>query len=75
MWPQMINEMFWPFAIKAVAERHNSFQIDTLGKTAESILYGVKAEDILVKSYHTLFFPIYVLDARLKNSGGAGPPK
>ena len=58
MWPQMINEMFWPFAIKAVAERHNSLQIDALEKKLESILYGVKAEYIPVKYYHTLFFQI-----------------
>ena len=32
-------------------------------------------ENIPVKSIHTLFIPIYVLDARLQNSGGAGPPK
>ena len=32
MWPQMINEMFRPFSIKYVSERHNSLQIDTLGK-------------------------------------------
>ena len=57
MWPQMIDEMFWPFAIKVVAEWNNSFQINTLGKTTESILYGFKVEDIPVKSYHTLLFP------------------
>ena len=32
-------------------------------------------EDIPVKSFHTLFRPIYVLDARLQNAGGSGPPK
>ena len=24
MWPQMIDDMFWPFAMKAVSERLNS---------------------------------------------------
>ena len=28
MWPQMIDEMFWPFAIKAFTERHTSLYID-----------------------------------------------
>ena len=32
-------------------------------------------EYIAVKSFHTLFSPIYVLDARLQHSGGTGPPK
>ena len=75
MWPQMVDEMFWPFALKAVAERLNTLQIDSLGRTPESILHGIDIEDIPVKSFHTLFCPIYVLDARLQNAGGAGPPK
>ena len=64
MWPQMIDSMFWPFAMKSVAARHNKMQVDVLGRTPESILHGVEIEDIPVKSYHTLFCPVYVLDAR-----------
>ena len=71
----MIDEMFLPFAIKAVAEMQNSLQVDLTVQTPESILHGVEIEDIPVKYYHTLFCPTYVLDARLQNSGGAGPPK
>ena len=75
MWPIMIDEMFWPFAIKAVDERLNSLQVDLIGQTPESILLGVEIEEMPVKSYHTLFFPKNVLDAHLQSSGGAGPPK
>ena len=75
MWPQMIDDMFWPFAMKAVAERLNSLQVDTQGRTPESILHDIKVEEIPVKSFHTLFCPTYVLDARLQSAGGAGPPK
>ena len=75
MWPNIIDEMFWPFAIKAVAERLNNLQVDLTGQTPESILHVIEIEDIPVKSYHTLFCPTYVLDARLQNSGGAGLPK
>ena len=32
-------------------------------------------EDIPVKSFQTLFIPIYVLDAMIQNAGGAGQPK
>ena len=32
-------------------------------------------QEIPVKSYHTLFCPTYLLDARLQSAGGAGPPK
>jgi hypothetical protein len=36
MWPQMVDQMIWPFAIKAAAERMNSFHIDTEGHTPKS---------------------------------------
>ena len=75
MLPQMIDEMFWTFAIKAVAKRHNSLHIDHQGRTPSSILHGLDLEYILVKYFHTLFCPIYALDARLQSAGGAGPPK
>ena len=67
--------MFWPFAMKAISERLNSLQIYHKGGAPEYIKYGFNAEDTLVKSFHTLFRLIYVIDARLQNSGGAGPPK
>ena len=50
-------------------------QVDLTGQTPESILHGVEIEDVPVKSYHTLFCPTYVIDARLQNYGGSGPPK
>ena len=55
MWPNMIDEMFWPFAIKSIAESLNNLQVDLTGQTPESILHGVEIEDIPVKSYHTIF--------------------
>ena len=75
MWPQMIDNLFWPLSTKAISERLNSLQIDHKGRIPEYILHGVNVEDIPVKSFHTLFSLIYVLDARLQNSGGAAPPK
>ncbi len=75
MWPQMVDQMFWPFAIKAAAERINSLHIDTEGNTPESKFHGINIENIPVKSYHTMFCPCYVLDSRLHNAGSIGPPK
>jgi hypothetical protein len=40
-WPQMIDTMFWPFVIKAMAERLNSLHVDQDGNTPESMMYGV----------------------------------
>ena len=67
--------MFWPFAVKTISEGLNILQIYHKGRTPETILNGFNVEDIPVKSFHTLFSPIYVLDNRLQNSGGAGTPK
>ena len=75
MWPQMIDKIFWPFFIKAVAGTHNSLQVDHKGRTPSSIVNGVDFEDRPVKAFHTIFFPIYALDARLQIAGGADPPK
>jgi hypothetical protein len=44
MWSQKVDKMFWPFAIKAAAERMNSLHIDTGGHIPESKFYGVNIE-------------------------------
>ena len=75
MWPNMIGEMFWPFAIKAIAEKHNILQVDHNGRAPNSIFHGVEVEDIPAKYFYTLFCPILALDTRLQSVVGAGPPK
>jgi len=57
MWPQMIDSMFWPFALKAYAERLNCLQVDQYGQTPESRMTGVSLQrhNIQVSNYHTLF--------------------
>ena len=71
----MVDQMFWPFAIKAAAKRMNSLHIDTDDHTPESKFYGVNIENIPVKTFHTVLFSCYVLDSRLHNGGSVGPPK
>ncbi len=75
MWPQMVDQMFWLFAIKAAAERTDSLHIDSEGHTPESIVYGVNIENILVETFHTMFCSCYILDSRLHNAGSIGLPK
>jgi hypothetical protein len=75
MWPQMIDTMFWPFAFKSAVERHNQLSLTAEGQTPLSILHNVSVENIPVKTFHTLFCPVYVLDARLQSAGGPRPPK
>ena len=74
-WPEMIDSMFWPFAIKAAAERHNGLLVNAKNQTPSSVLYNVELEAIPVKTIHTLFCPMYVLDSRVQITGGPGPPK
>ncbi len=71
----MVDQMFWPFAIKAAAGRMNSLHIDTESHTPESKFYGVNIENIPVKTIHTMFCLCYILDSRLHNAGSIGPPK
>jgi hypothetical protein len=71
----MVDQMVWPFAMKAAAERMHSLQIDTGGHTPESQFCGVNIENIPVKTFHTMFCPCYILDSRLHNAGSIGPPK
>ena len=44
IWPQIIDDMFCPFEMKAVAKRLNILQVDILGQTPESYLHGVKCK-------------------------------
>jgi hypothetical protein len=74
-WLQMVDTMFWPFAIKAMAKCMNSLHMDNEGNTPESLMYGVNLETIPIKNFHTLFCPVYVLDHRLQSASGPGPPK
>jgi hypothetical protein len=54
-WPQMVDTMFWPFAIKAMAKRMNSLHMDNEGNTPELLMYGVDLERIPIKNFHTFF--------------------
>ena len=74
-WPQMVDTLFWPFAIKAVAERMNTLHVNSAGQMPESLMYGVDLETVPVRNFHTLFYPVYVLDHQLQSAGGPGPPK
>ncbi len=74
-WPHMVDSLFWPFAMKAMAKQMNSLHVNSEGQTPESIMYGIDLETIPVKNFYTLFCPVYVLDHRLQSAGRPGPPK
>ena len=45
----MIDSMFWIFAMKAAAERHNTLTVNSNNKNPSSILYNVETETTPVK--------------------------
>jgi hypothetical protein len=73
-WPQMVDTLFWPFAIKAMAKRMNSLHVDNEGNTPELLMYGVDLETIPIKNFHTLFCLIYIVGHCLQSVGGPRPP-
>jgi hypothetical protein len=75
MWPQMINTMFWPFAFKAAAEHENLLFLNSGGLTPLLLLHNVPVDNILVKTFHTLYYRVCVPNSHLQSAGGPGPPK
>jgi hypothetical protein len=75
MWLQMIDTMFLPFAFKVSAKRHNLLSLDDQGQMPLSTLHNVHIEHIPVKTFHTLFCPVYVLHSRSQSAGSLSPPK
>jgi hypothetical protein len=71
----MIDTMFLPFAFKAAAKHHNCLLFNSNGLTPNALLHGVPLNAIPVKTFYSLFCPMYVLDARAQSAGGPGPPK
>ncbi len=73
-WPECVDTMLWPFAVKAAIERINCLHQDLEGKTPHSKFFGTDDLPLNVQDYHTFGCPVYVLDSRLQ-SGTLGPPK
>ncbi|KAL7450503.1 hypothetical protein ACHAXS_000229 [Conticribra weissflogii] len=73
-WPECVNTMLWPFAVKAAIDRLNNLQIDLEGNTPASKFYQTPQVPLNVDDYHVFGCPVYVLDSRLQ-SGTIGLPK
>ena len=74
-WPEYISTILWPFALMAAADRMNNLHIDLKGLTPEMKFSQAITSSVKLKNYHTFGCPVYILDSRLQNAGGAGPPK
>ena len=58
-----------------MAERLFRLHVHPDGLTPKSKFFGLCEEPVPVGSYHTLFCPVYVLDARSQNEGAIEPSK
>ena len=64
-WPEAINTIIWPLALKEAVALHNNFQFDSDGRNPVNKLVGTKCLPN-TKSFHKCGCPVYVLDNRLQ---------
>ena len=74
-WPEYITTMLWPFALLAAADRMNNLHIDIDGNSPEMKFSKLPGGTTRLGNFHTFGYPVYVLDSRLQDAGGPGPPK
>ena len=72
LWPGVIKQVLWPFALKAVVHVHNKFKLDPDLLSPEETFSRLKMKQS-VKEKHTLYFPVYCLDAKLQGGIGGIP--
>ncbi len=65
-WPECMDTMLWPFAVKVAIKRLNCLQVDLNGNTPNAKFFNIKNIPLNVNDYHTLGCPVYVLDSRSK---------
>ena len=73
-WPEYVDTMLWPFAVKAAIERLNCLQMDLNGNTPNAKMFNTKQLKMNVGDYHVFGCPVYVLDSKLQ-SQSIGLPK
>ena len=74
-WPEYVSSILWPYALLAAADRMDNLHVDLDGITPEMKFSKVCGSPTRLKDYHTFGCPVYILDARLQDAGGPGPPK
>eukprot|EP00957_Ditylum_brightwellii_P144695 11022915-Ditylum_brightwellii.AAC.1 len=60
-WPEYITTMLWPYALLAVADQLNCFDLDENGVSPEEKFADTKIACTL-RDEHTWGCPVYVLD-------------
>eukprot|EP00957_Ditylum_brightwellii_P190477 14499317-Ditylum_brightwellii.AAC.1 len=73
-WLAVINTILWPFAYRAVEERHNKLDLNANGLSPLEQLLGHKKE-LMASNFHTWGCPIFVINSKSQSNIGIGPPK
>jgi len=66
LWPDIITEDLWPFALKLAVDIHNSTP-GTSGLSPDEIFSGQKCTRNRLADFHTFGCPVFVLEASLQD--------
>jgi transposase InsO family protein len=67
LWPDIITEDLWPFALKLAVDIHNSTP-GSSGLSPDEIFTGQKSNKNRLADFHTFGCPVFVLEASLQDS-------
>ena len=67
MWKEAVSSLLWPFAVKAFERTRNVYRLDDANLSPNERASRTKSK-MDVRNEHTLFCPVYVLNAKLQGS-------
>ncbi len=62
-WPECVDTMLSPFAVKAAIDRLINLPIDLNGAKPNSKFFGTGDQPVNVENYYVFGCPVYVLDS------------
>jgi len=66
LWPEIISDELWPFALKMAVDVHNSTP-GSSGLSPTEIFSGQKSSRCRLRDFHPFGCPVFVLEASLQN--------
>ena len=66
LWPEIISDELWPFALKLAVDVHNATPGDS-GLSPMEIFTGQKSSQCRLRDFHPFGCPVFVLEASLQN--------
>ena len=73
-WPECVDTIIWPFAVKEAIERLNLLQLNLDGNTPTAKIYNIKNINPNAHEYITFGCPVFFFNSKLQ-SGSIVPPK